>query len=331
MTTYNIYTLTGAIDNLFSSNTTVTRHEYDEFAISRAGGVSTALQMQGVCSYTVTAGPNKFKLIQFREENSTIGVGNVSLGKIVHPEFVASCKYLGTMGDSRPLYIYEMDKLPGTSHNMAGISPDDMFRLRNTIKNKFFAQSWYNDQWPCLYETDILLMEFETNFDLLARDLPSRFTPHLERVRMVLPSLFSRALPIVLSHRDLNMMNLLTNSVTGLITGIVDWAESRVLPFGFALYGLENHFGWMDSEGCHYYDRHRERERVFWETFREEAHNFSDTDMYLVRAARMAGLFYQYGFDFDIKGVVRGVPVEQSDSSFAYFDAFCTADEWSPL
>ena len=108
-----------------------------------------------------------------------------------------------------------------------------------------------------------MLAEFQSNFDLLARDLPSRFAPNLDRVRKELPSLFSQALPFVLSHQDLNVMNLLVNHETGNITGIVDWAESRILPFGFALYGLENLLGWMDSEGWHYYDHHRELENLF--------------------------------------------------------------------
>lgn len=173
-------------------------------------------------------------------------------------------------------------------------------------------------------------MEFQSSFDLLARNLPSRFAPNLERVRKELPSLF-KDLPFVLSHGDLNVMNLLVNPKTGNITGVVDWAESRILPFGFALYGLENLLGWMDSEGWHYYDRYRELESLFWQTFREEAHNFSDADLYLIRAARMAGLFYHYGFNFDTKGVVQSVRMDQPDGSLAYLDAFCAAGEWAPL
>lgn len=88
-----------------------------------------------------------------------------------------------------------------------------------------------------------MLAEFQSYFDLLARDLPSRFASNLERVRKELPSVFLNALPFVLSHGDLNVMNLLINTETGNITGIVDWAESRILPFGFALYGLENVLG----------------------------------------------------------------------------------------
>ena len=58
-------------------------------------------------------------------------------------------------------------------------------------------------------------------------------------------------------------MNLLINPETGNITGIINWAESRVLPFGFALNGLENLLGRMDSEGWHYHDHHRELEALF--------------------------------------------------------------------
>ena len=34
---------------------------------------------------------------------------------------------------------------------------------------------------------------------------------------------------------------------TGQITGIIDWAEAEVLPFGLALYGLENLLGYMGT------------------------------------------------------------------------------------
>lgn len=126
-------------------------------------------------------------------------------------------------------------------------------------------------------------------------------------------------------------MNLLVNHETGNITGIVDWAESKILPFGFALYGLENLLGWMDSEGWHYYDHHRELESLFWKAFQEEANDISDADLYLIRSSRMAGLFYRYGFVFDTKGEVQSVRVDQLDGSLAYLDAFCTSAEWSPI
>jgi len=126
------------------------------------------------------------------------------------------------------------------------------------------------------------------------------------------------------------MMNVLVNPETGNITGVVDWAEAKVLPFGFALYGVEHLFGWMDSKGWHYYDHYRELENLFWRTFQKGARNFSDADLHLVSATRMAGIFYHYGFKFDLQGAVQGVRTEQ-DHSIDYLDAFCTASEWDPL
>ena len=124
-------------------------------------------------------------------------------------------------------------------------------------------------------------------------------------------------------------MNILINPETGHVTGIVDWAEARILPFGFSLWGLENILGYMDSEGWHYYDNRDELEGLFWQTFCTEINNATENDLQLIRAARMAGLFCRYGLIMD--GIaVKGV-VDQSDaSSLAYLDAFCMADDWAP-
>lgn len=105
------------------------------------------------------------------------------------------------------------------------------------------------------------------------------------------------------------MMNILINPKTGNITGIIDWSKSRILPFGFALYRLENLLGRMHSEGWHYYNHHRVLENLFQKTFQKKAEGTSDANLYLIRSARMAGLFYCYGFVFDIKGEVQSVRV----------------------
>jgi len=132
MTTCTVYSADRAIDDFFNSSTTATRLQCDQFAISRAGGVSTPLKMQGVCSYTVAAGPSKSKIFQFREENSVLNMDHLTLAKATHPDFVASCKYHGTIGDSRPLYVYEMETLFGISQIIAGIPRDDIFRQSNS-------------------------------------------------------------------------------------------------------------------------------------------------------------------------------------------------------
>ncbi|KAJ4315798.1 hypothetical protein N0V84_008202 [Fusarium piperis] len=327
------YSLENAIGSFFESNTTVTRQQCDEFALSCAGGPVNPVQIQGAFSYTLTAGTNGSKIFQFRVQESSFNTDIMSLAKTAHPQFVTSYKYHGTIGQSRPLHIYEMDNIPGITYIMGrDIStvqpPDAVFRQRNTVKDlaRFFAQSWNNAQ--CLNPDDVapLLAEFDSKFDLLARSLPSRFASNLDKIRKDLPSLFSGALPFVLSHGDLCEMNILINSETGNITGIVDWAEARILPFGLSLWGFENVLGYMDSRGWHYYDNRRELEDLFWQTFWGEATNASDADSKLIRTARLAGLFCRYGFIVDGKAVIR--VVDESDASgLPYLDAFCAAED----
>ncbi|GAB0137434.1 hypothetical protein EsDP_00005698 [Epichloe bromicola] len=200
-------------------------------------------------------------------------------------------------------------------------------QIRADDVSSFFAQSWNNSQQSHPDDTASLLAEFRSKFDLLAASLPERFTSNLSVVRQALPALFSGAFPFVLSHGDLCEMNMLISPETGNITGIVDWAEARILPFGFSIWGLENLLGYMDSEGWHYYDDHYELEDIFWKTFLREARNTSETDLQLLRAARMTGLFYRYGFIVEGKAV-KGVVDQNDASSLAYLDAFCITDDW---
>ncbi|KAL7893701.1 hypothetical protein HDV63DRAFT_181173 [Trichoderma sp. SZMC 28014] len=330
------YTLSGAINDFFTEKTSVIRQQCDDFVLSCVGGPVIPVEIQGMFSYTLTAGTDGSKLFQFRVHDSELDMVLLDLAKRVHPQFVAGCKYHGTIGQSRPLHIYEMDKLPGTTYIMARDGstiqpPAARFRQSNTTKDlaKFFAQSWNNGQQLCPDKTAASLDEFRSKLDRLSLSLPSRFATNLDAVRKELPLLFSERLPFVLSHQDLNEMNTLIDPESGCITGIVDWAEARILPFGFSLWAFENLLGYMDSEGWHYYDNRHELEGLFWQTFSAEANSVSNGDLQLIRVARMAGLFFRYGFAWDGEGVEK-VADESSLSSLAYLDAFCTSDNWTP-
>lgn len=59
--------------------------------------------------------------------------------------------------------------------------------------------------------------------------------------------------PVMLNHGDFIPPNILVNEDSWEITGLVDWAEAEILPFGTCLYGLEHLLGFMDiplSDGC---------------------------------------------------------------------------------
>jgi hypothetical protein len=138
MATY--YSLDNAISSFFEVNTTATRQQCDDFVLSRAGGPVNPVQIQGMFSYTLTAGIDESKLFQFRVQDSILDMDIMTLAKATHSQFVASCKYHGIIGQSRPLHIYEMDNLPGTTYIMArDISviqpPDAVLRQRNTVSD----------------------------------------------------------------------------------------------------------------------------------------------------------------------------------------------------
>jgi hypothetical protein len=198
-----------------------------------------------------------------------------------------------------------------------------------TKLSSYFAQSWNCPQHLKPGDSNALIAEFLSKLDLLAQSLPARFLPNLQRVSRMLPSLFSGALPFVLCHEDLSEMNILINPETGNITGIVDWAEARILPFGLTLWGFENTLGFMDSKGWQYYDNRRQLEDLFWQSFWTKAPNASKVDLELIRAARMLGLFCRYGLITDGK-VLKGT-IDATDShSLGYLDAFCTCIDWEP-
>jgi hypothetical protein len=174
------------------------------------------------------------------------------------------------------------------------------------------------------------LENFSSNLNLLKQSLPPRFAANLDKVYQELPLIFSGALPFVLSHRDLCEMNPLISLETGQISGILDWAEAEILPFGLSLWGYENILGYMNPEGWHYYENHRELEALFWQTFLEKAAKVSEDDLNLIRFSRLAGLFYRYGIVVDGKAVIRVVN-ELDVAPLRYLDAFCASNEWAQL
>lgn len=58
-----------------------------------------------------------------------------------------------------------------------------------------------------------------------------------------LPLLFRPGCPMALQHDELLENNIHVDEVTGRITGIVDWADAVIAPFGVSLSGLETLLG----------------------------------------------------------------------------------------
>lgn len=125
-------------------------------------------------------------------------------------------------------------------------------------------------------------------------------------------------------------MNILVSPTTGHITGVIDWAEAEVLPFGLALYGLENLLGNMGPEGWSYFQLRNKLEQIFW----ERLWGLIDTEKTTVKAkmeesvktARGVGILLRYGFEWE-NGTVERMVTGEDASALAYLDAFLGTDE----
>ncbi|PVH69949.1 hypothetical protein DL98DRAFT_149787 [Cadophora sp. DSE1049] len=112
-------------------------------------------------------------------------------------------------------------------------------RQSNTVVGfaRFFAASWKHRQIKPLDVVEAIHQDYEQKLDLLSPALPFRFIENLRKVRAELPLLFISTYPLALSHDDLCEMKIFVDPNTGHITGIIDWAEARILPFGISLWG----------------------------------------------------------------------------------------------
>ncbi|RSL75721.1 hypothetical protein CEP52_017830, partial [Fusarium oligoseptatum] len=241
--------LDNQINTFFRTYTSVTREQCDKYAASVAGEPVTPESIQGMWSYTVTAG-SKRSIVQFRAPSSFLDMKLLALARDTHGTVVANCVYYGTIGQSMPLHVYVMEKLPGVPYIQVQpspgpgrpMSPAAASRVINTVTDfaRFFASSWMNLQVMETSAIGTLLTEYQQRLSLLAEALPSRFAEKLSLVGAELPLLFSSPYPLVLSHGDLCEMNILVDHLTGHITGVVDWEDARILPFGISLWGFEN-------------------------------------------------------------------------------------------
>ena len=106
----------------FFSQVSATRAECDDLAVSMFGGVIEPVPVQGATSYTVIVGPNRHKVLQFRNMDAQLDMAMLGLARLVHGDVVPVCAAVGRIGDDldpkRQLAIYVMDRLPGDNYVM---------------------------------------------------------------------------------------------------------------------------------------------------------------------------------------------------------------------
>lgn len=325
-----IYSLDKTVTNFFLQLQDVTRQQCDELALSLIGPPIRPCPIQGAFSYTLFAGLDGTKIVQFRSEHLDMEI--LALAHSIFGRFVTKCVHHGYLGHSSRLGVYVMDRIQGVTYieartgfdSLVDISEDMRLWQNNVVIDfaRFFALSWKNPIVQEEQRTRYCRDDIERKLGLLSVSLPSRFAAIMHQLSYHTGELFSCSFPLVLTHDDLCEMNILVDPKTGQIAGIIDWANAKIQPFGLALWGVENVLGYMDGDGWHYFSNHQQLIALFWAVFEDEvgAGRVTTDDKERIRLARLVGIALRYGFQWDGAGVQR--PILESDTSMKYLDAF---------
>ncbi|PWY70639.1 hypothetical protein BO83DRAFT_399780 [Aspergillus eucalypticola CBS 122712] len=304
----------------FFERTTATRSDCDAFAREHLGGEFVPVAVQGVCGYTVYAGPKDEFVAQFRLKFSCIDMETVNLARTIYGGFAPKAVFKGQTGEDvlgkEALYIYVMDRIQGISYSNIILAHNNQF-LETSVdfpswrKNlvldvtKFFALSWKSPQI-----VDQSYCDITTHFSA------NQFRPLIQNSISSLPAIFS--LPMVLLHRDFGVCNMMVNEITCNLVGVVDWAEAEVASFGLNLHSHQRLISKVHLKGGWVrYDDNVTLEDIFWSTFTNEAGGLSDETVKTIEAARIVGLLLSRGFTSRLSKTTEVVPI-RDDKSRAY-------------
>lgn len=185
-----------------------------------------------------------------------------------------------------------------------------LYLLYSLIPNgvtRFFASAWINRL--TVEAPSGLQAEYEAILDTLFFELPDSLRPTINKVRENLSLLFRPDFPMVLQHDDVLENNFHVEEATGHITGIVDWANAKVAPYGISLGGLEIVLGIQTNTDWYFHPSHVRLRQQFWNTFDSEIGEVSDLDRRSMEIARLMGLLRTHGIEW--KNAMSGVYLER--------------------
>ena len=101
----------------------------------------------------------------------------------------------------------------------------------------FFALSWKAPQEVDADHRENLRQRYTNDLQLLLRSLPSRFHQTTQKCLDSMKAIMS--LPMVLLHHDFYGCNIMVDETSCHLTGVIDWAEAEIGPFGQNLDSLQ--------------------------------------------------------------------------------------------
>jgi len=283
------------------------------------GLVKEPVPHQGFCSYTVYLGNDQ--VVQFRPDNYQLDLTIIEYALEVLGSWVPMTRQVGK---TTHLHAYIMAKLPGISfgdfraREMSFPTTQDN---RKRICEDFallMARSWQCCR-KASFPKGVVGSSLKERLQMLSTRLPVRLRPV---AKLLLSQLhLIESLRWVVTHGDLVAGNIMLDSRSGHLSGLVDWAEAEVLPFGISLYGLEELIGQMTPDGFIYCSNAIELRGIFWKSLvgkvPELKHHLATISM-----ARNLGILLWHGIAFDDGKIDRVVQEGRDDAEIAYLDAF---------
>ncbi|RSL85133.1 hypothetical protein CDV31_016613 [Fusarium ambrosium] len=233
------------------------------------------------------------RLLEHRSEHDLHG------RRVVARRAFRRLRFSGPVGQSSLAFSFTIPRL---------LWPVPLHCITPLLNRLFFAAAWNNRS--TVEKPPGLLDEYYDILDQVSQGLPEQLQAKLDEVRQELPRLFRPDYPTAFQHDDLLENNIHVDEATGRITGIVDWSDAIIAPFGVSLGGLETILGVQTQTSWHFHPSHLSLREHFWNTLYSEIGNISEEDRRSIEVARLFGLFRAHGF-------------EEKDQAIVYLKALC--------
>lgn len=123
---------------------------------------------------------------------------------------------------------------------------------------------------------------------------------------------------MVLLHKDFGTCNIMVDSASCHLVGVIDWAEAEVGPFGLNMHSLQLLMSMFHlKNGYVRYDDYDILEETFWETFDEGIGGLGKEETEAIKSARVIGLLLSRGFTSRLANMPKPEPI-RDDESGAY-------------
>ncbi|KAG8411411.1 hypothetical protein J3458_015471 [Metarhizium acridum] len=143
---------------------------------------------------------------------------------------------------------------------------------------------------------------------MLLEALPVRLHHIIQKCVNSLDAILS--LPMVLLHKDFSSCNIVVDEATCHLTGVIDWAEADIGPFGMNLYTLQSISGKLHlQDGWTRYDDYDSLQQIFWTNFIDRVGGLTDECVENIRLASITGLLPEKGFTIRLANEAASVPI----------------------